>query len=243
MKKIIFLLLSSILTLFLFSEDLKPENILEKVDSITNAPKDQKIFITITLVDRSGEKSVRKIIMFQKGKDKRVGKFIYPNDKKGIGFLSLPPNVMHIYLPAYKKIKNITSQSKNGSFSGTDFTYEDMEMTTFSKDYTCKMLSQNDSFYNLEVVPKKEKNSFYEKLILSVDKKYFIPTRIQFYEKGKNTKVLERESIERVKDYYIAKVMVMKNLQTGHQTIMTYDSIFFDTNLPDDIFTDRFLKE
>jgi len=243
MKKFIFFFLPLILSLILFSGDLDPQIILEKVDSITNAPKTQKIFMTITLVDRNGEKSVRKIIMFQKGKDKRVGKFIYPNDQKGIGFLSLPGNVIHIYLPAYKKIKNITSQSKNGAFSGTDFTYEDMEMNTFSKDYTCKIVSQNDSQYSLEVVPKKEKNSFYEKLILSVDKRFYIPTKIEFFEKGKNTKVLERENIESIKDYYIAKEMVMKNLQTGHQTVMTYDSIFLDTEIPEDVFTDRFLKE
>lgn len=232
-----------VLSIFVGANELNLEKILEKIDRVTNAPRDQKIFITITLIDKNNEKSVRKIVMYQKGEDKRVGKFTYPNEHKGIGFLSLPGNVMHIYLPAYKKIKNITSQSKNGSFSGTDFTYEDMEMSRFSNGYSGKVLTENDSIFLLELFPKKEKNSFYEKLLVTVDKKFYIPIKIEFFEKGKCSKILERRKIEKIKDYYVAKEMVMKNIENKHQTIMQYDSIFFDTDLSDDIFTDRFLKE
>ncbi|MEJ5307817.1 MAG: outer membrane lipoprotein-sorting protein [candidate division WOR-3 bacterium] len=243
MKKFLFTIFVVLNLLSVKSNELKFEKILERMDSITNAPKDQKMFITITLIDKNNVQSIRKITMYQKGWDKRAGKFTYPNEQKGLGFLSLPGNVMHIYLPAYKKIKNITTQSKNGSFSGTDFTYEDMEMSSFSKDYTGKILNENDSLFLIEIYPKKEKNSFYEKLQLTVDKRFYIPIKIEFFEKGKCTKILERRKIEKIKDYYVAKEMVMKNIENKHQTIMQYDSIFFDTNLSDDIFTDRFLKE
>ncbi|MEO0304391.1 MAG: outer membrane lipoprotein-sorting protein [candidate division WOR-3 bacterium] len=243
MKNFLFTLVLILNFLTLGANELTLEKILEKVDNITNAPKDQTIFITITLIDKNKDQSIRKITMYQKGQDKRVGKFTYPKEQKGLGFLSLPGNIMHIYLPAYKKIKNITSQSKNGSFSGTDFTYEDMEMSSFARDYTGKILNENDSLFLLELFPKKEKNSFYEKLLITVDKRFYIPIKIEFFEKGKCSKILERKKIEKIKSYYVAKEMIMKNIENDHQTIMNYDSIFFDTNLSDDIFTDRFLKE
>lgn len=243
MKKLIMAAIISLFTAITCFASADVTEILKKADEVSNSPKDQKMTMKLILIDKAGSESERKIVMLQKGSDKRVGKFLYPQDQKGIGFLSLPGNVLHIYLPAYKKIKNIASHAKNGSFANTDFTYEDMEMTEFSKGYEGNILSENDSVYVIELKPSDKNETSYSKIIVTIPKETYFPVRMEFYEKEKHVKTLERESVEKVKSYYVAKEMTMTTLKTGHKTKMILESVEFDTNLSDDFFTDRYLKE
>ena len=80
-------------------------------------------------------KKKREMSMLQKGSEKRFVKFLSPTAQAGIAFLSLPDDVMYIYLPALKKVRRIASHVKNTKFAGTDFTYEDMEAARYSDKY------------------------------------------------------------------------------------------------------------
>ncbi|MDD3803514.1 MAG: outer membrane lipoprotein-sorting protein [bacterium] len=243
MKKIVYAVTIALLTsLFCYANENVSE-LLKRIDSVSNSPKDQKMSMKLILIDKDNSESEREIVMMQKGADKRVGKFLSPKDQKGIGFLSLPGNVLHIYLPAYKKVKNIASHAKNGSFAGTDFTYEDMEMTEFSKNYEGKILSENDSIYVIELIPEKKSETSYSKIVITVPKETYFPVMMEFYEKDKHVKTLERKSIEKVKSYYVAREMTMTTLKSGHKTKMLLESVEYDTNISDDFFTDRYLKE
>lgn len=243
MKKFISAVIIASLSVILCSAAANVTEILKKVDDVSNSPKDQKMTMKLILVNKDNSESEREIVMMQKGADKRVGKFLSPKDQKGIGFLSLPGNVLHIYLPAYKKIKNIASHAKNGSFANTDFTYEDMEMTEFSKGYEGKILSEDDSAYVLELKPEKGNETSYSKIVITVPKETYFPVMLQFFEKDKHVKTLERKSIEKVKNYYVAREMTMTTIKSGHRTKMLLESVEFDTNISDDFFTDRYLKE
>ena len=95
---------------------LTATQILEKVDDVINAPKDQDIKIKLILIDKNGKESMREMSMLQKGSDKRLVKFLSPADQRGIAFLSLPNDVMYLYLPAFKKTRRIASHIKNNKF-------------------------------------------------------------------------------------------------------------------------------
>ncbi len=217
--------------------------ILSRVDSVVNAPKDQTMNMKLLLIDKNGHEREREIIMQQKGSDRRMGKFLAPADQKGIAFLSLPGSVMYIYLPAFKKTRRIASHVKNTKFAGTDFTYEDMEASAYSEKYDAEFVEQKADSYVLRLRPKKGVESEYSMLILQVDKDNFIPTRIDHFDKaGKSCKIMTRTEAEKIDGYWFAKRSEMADLRSGQKTIMILETVRFDQDISDEIFTERYLQ-
>ncbi|OQX54450.1 MAG: hypothetical protein B5M53_05880 [Candidatus Cloacimonas sp. 4484_209] len=217
--------------------------ILKRVDNVLNAPEDESMKMKLILTDSKGREKEREIMMFQKGADKRIGKFLSPPDKKGIGFLSLPDDVMYIYLPAFKKIRRIAGYVKNTKFAGTDFTYEDMEVKRYSEKWTAEVASTDSSHCILTLKPKKGVKTAYSIMIMTVDRKNFYPTRIEFYKnKGKLVKILKNEKIKKINGYWVAKQIVMEDVKKHHKTTMILQDVHFNVGLSDDKFTKRYLQ-
>lgn len=237
--------LSFICTPWSFSQEvqLSAEQILTKVDEVTNAPKDQELRIKLLLIDNKGAMEEREIIMYQKGSDKRVAKFLSPASQRGIGVLSLPNDVMYLYLPAFKKTRRIASHIKNTKFAGTDFTYEDMEAIRYSERYIPELLKMEGQYFVLQLRPKKDVKTDYSKLVLWVPKDTFFPTKIEYYDKtGRLMKVMRRDKVEQKGQYLIAKESEMEDMVEKHISRMIIIDAKFDTGLSDDIFTERFLS-
>jgi outer membrane lipoprotein-sorting protein len=224
-------------------KNLTASEILEKVDDVVNAPKDQDIKLKLILIDKEGKEEVRELVMLQKGSEKRVAKFISPASQKGIAFLSLPDDIMYLYLPAFKKTRRIASHIKNTKFAGTDFTYEDMEAKKYSEKYIPELLKIEESHYILELKPKEGVKSDYSKLIIWVRADNFYPMKIEFYDKGnKLYKVMTSKKIEKAGEYWISKESEMEDLKAKHKTKMIIVDVKFDSKLSDEIFTERYLS-
>jgi len=222
---------------------LTASQILEKVDDIINAPKDQDLKIKLVLIDKEGKEKIREMSMLQKGSDKRMVKFLSPADQKGIAFLSLPDDIMYLYLPAFKKVRRIASHVKNTKFAGTDFTYEDMEAKRYLEKWLPELIKKEDSHYILQLNPKEGVKTDYSKLIMWVRTDNFYPTKIEHYDKGnKLYKVMVREKIEKVKEYWISKQSEMEDLKEKHKTKMLLEDVKFDSGLSDEFFTERYLS-
>ncbi|MCX7983419.1 MAG: outer membrane lipoprotein-sorting protein [Bacteroidetes bacterium] len=239
-----FILISLLYHPFLFgdNEQLSALDILSKVDEVVNAPLDQELKIKLILIDNRGGQEEREIIMYQKGSNKRVAKFLSPASQRGIGVLSLPNDVMYLYLPAFKKTRRIASHIKNTRFAGTDFTYEDMEAIRYSDRYTPELIKHEQEFYTLLLKPKDVSKTEYSKLILRVRVDNYFPIRIEYYDKSEQlVKVLRREKIEKVGKYLVSKESEMENIRDKHISKMLITEAKFDTGLSEEIFTERFL--
>jgi len=222
---------------------LTASQILEKVDDVINAPKDQDLKIKLVLIDKEGKEKIREMSMLQKGSDKRMVKFLSPADQRGIAFLSLPGDIMYLYLPAFKKVRRIASHVKNTKFAGTDFTYEDMEAKRYLEKWLPELIKKEDSHYILQLNPKEGVKTDYSKLIMWVRTDNFYPTKIEHYDKGnKPYKVMVREKIEKVKEYWISKQSEMEDLKEKHKTKMLLEDVKFDSELSDEFFTERYLS-
>ncbi len=238
------LLVILILCISGFSQDTKLTSlqILEKVDETVNAPKDKDAKIKLTIVDRKGRKEEREMVMLQKGSNKRLVKFTSPAEYKGIGFLSLPKEVMYLYLPAFGKTRRIASHVKNTKFAGTDFTYEDMEAKNYSESWTPEFLRMDENQYVLLLKPKPETKTQYSKMIMWVRSENFYPSKVELYDKGERLyKVVTMGKIEKIGNYWISKELQMEDLKEGRKSIMETIEIKLDSNLSDEIFTERYL--
>ncbi len=235
---LIYPLLVVILTIPLEAQDAAV--ILQKVDSVMNAPRNKKVEFRMELIDKN-KKSIRRGISYETYDEKRFLKFTAPASVRGIGFLSLPGDLMYIYLPSFRKVRRIATSVKNTNFAGTDFTYDELSTFHYSKKYVPELLKSTDSLWVLKLKPRKPGDYAY--LIMYVDKRTYIPLKIEFYDKGGNLwKILEEKKVRKVKNYYIPTVISMEDLKKNHKTIMYIDKIEVDTHLPKNVFTKRYLR-
>ncbi len=226
------------------AQQLSALEIITKMDAVINAPKDQKMSSTMILIDKNGKEKKRETVMYQKGDEKRLVRFLSPADQKGISFLSLPNDVMYLYLPAFHKVRRIASHVKNQSFAGTDFSYDDLSSFKYAKEYNPKLLETTAKFYILELVPKPKVHKDYIKLKFWVLKDNFYPVKIEHYDKsGKLWKILERRNIVQKGKDWTALELEMKDLKKQHSTKSIVEKVEFDTGLSDKIFTKRNLKK
>lgn len=216
--------------------------ILAKVDSVANAPEDRRARVSMVLVDRHGKEKVRTAESYQKG-EKRLIRFTSPADQKGIGFLSLPGDVMYVYFPAFKKVRRIAAHVKNTTFAGTDFTYDDLSTFRYSEDYYAELLGEGKDHHLLKLTPKKGVKKEYGYLKMWVDKTSFLPKKVEFYDRSGNLwKVMEFRRLERIKGYWVAREIEMRDLKKGHGTRMILEEIDLNTGIPDKVFTKRYLR-
>lgn len=96
--------------------------------------QDSRVELTMTLTNRHGETSSRKLrlatleVPDAATDDKSLTVFDHPRDIAGTAFLSftkiLEPDDQWLYLPAVQRVKRISSANKSGPFVGSEFAYE-----------------------------------------------------------------------------------------------------------------------
>jgi outer membrane lipoprotein-sorting protein len=225
------------------SQELSATEIMNKMDDVLYPAKDKEFKMRFVLVDKSGKESVRELAIIEKGPDRRLMQFTSPADQKGIGFLSLPNNIMYVYLPAFGKARRIASHVKNTKFAGSDLTYENMEAKRYSEQWDPQLSGKDTQYYTLLLTPKKGVQSESSKIVVKVRIDNFYPVRIEYHDKaGKYYKLLTRSKIERTGGkYWEAKESVMEDLKTAHTTKWEIIDVKYDSGVADDKFTERYL--
>lgn len=147
-----------------------------------------------------------------------------------------------LYLPSLDLVRRISATDKRNSFVGSDFFYEDVSGRNIDLDEH-ELKETTDTYYVVKSTPKNPDNvefAWYESYI---HKDSFIPVQIDFYkadgEKYREAKALAVETIE---GYPTVTRSQMSSLESGSKTVMEYLSVDYDVGLPEDIFTERYLR-
>jgi outer membrane lipoprotein-sorting protein len=244
MKKIIaFFAVSGLL----FSPTLNAQTaqeILKKSDDVTYAPKDQSSKVKIILIDKKGSQQEREAEYLQKGSEMRLFKFTAPASQQGISFLSLPNDVMYLYLPAYEKERRIASHVKNQTFAGTDFSYDDMESKPLSDEYDASLISQTSDTWKLDLKPKAGIETDYGRIEITIGKDNSYLRQADYFDRGgQQIKRLINKKIEKIDGYWAATEIEMTDLVKMHSTKFVSSQLSFDDNLTEDHFTVREMKK
>ena len=196
MKKIFFVALLFTLAFNIFP-DQKGEEIARKYFDLKESNDSSSITIMV-LIDRNGNKKIRKMQTFsKKGKDGRNSfvRFIEPADVSGTTFLTIGHKVgddeQRLYLPALGKVRRISSSQKDGKFMGSDLYYFDMEDHEYA-DFTYKYIKDdkyNDmDCYVVEMYPK-DTNAPYSKEVAWINKDNYFTYQIECYDKKKGNQM------------------------------------------------------
>ena len=206
------------------------------------------------LSNQYGDKSTRRVTVktleVDGDGDKSLSIFEQPADVKGTVFLtyshSQRSDDQWLYLPALKRVKRISSKNKSGPFMGSEFAYEDISSQELDK-YTYKYIADDQykdhAVFILERYPVYE-NSGYTKQIVWMDKKRYIPLKVEFYDrKDALLKTLDiNEYKQYLNQYWRAHYMHMENHQTGKSTLLKWSDYQFRTGLNTSDFRQTSLK-
>lgn len=250
-----------LITLFYISSVQASTNFAEEGYRISSESKikntgwiDSQAAFDMTLKSKNGEQSNRSLRISSleqvSGGEKSLVIFDSPSDLQGTALLTFShpkvDNEQWLYLPAAKRVKRISSNNKNGSFMGSEFSFEDLTSFEIEK-YTYLYLK--DDKYNdvdcfvVEQIPV-DKNSGYSRRVVWIDKSEYRTHKVEFYDR-RNTllKTLTMSDFEEYLDkFWRAKSFLMVNHQTGKSTLLTWENFKFKTGLNENAFDQNALK-
>lgn len=241
--------------IFLISIQLFAEISADEIMTINDNLKEPEYVSNITtmvLIDRNGNKKIRKMEMFSMktpvGENSYM-EFLLPADVRGTKFLTIGNNEsddeQRLFLPALKRIRKISSSNKDGKFMGSDITYYDMESRNL-KDFTYKFIGEtvvdNRSCWIIESTPVKP-DSPYSKVTSYISKDdYFVYKRKMFNDDNKLIKILTIVETDLINGIIIPVKTVFENLKDNHKTLLAVTDIKFDSNVDESKFTIKNLK-
>jgi len=215
---------------------------------------DQQADLTMSLINSRGDERVRTIKQFTKdfsAMEKKIMFFKTPADVRNTSFMNWSyddenkADDQWIYLPALKKIKRISSDSKSDYFMGSDFTYDDLGDRHPSQD-THKLIGEEmingENCYVVESIPKDE-DYMYSKTMTWIIKDKWIGLKKDFYDEDKDLlKTLTVKKFEKISGYWTILSTEMHNVQKNHTTRMQLDNVKIDTGIADNQFTERMMR-
>lgn len=234
--------------------DTKGLEIATEMDKRDTGFKDMQANLIMILRNKNGDEAKRRIrnktLEVPGDGDKSLAIFDHPADVKGTAFLSYThakkADDQWLYLPALKRTKRISSANKSGPFLGSEFAYEDIssqELDKYSYQYINEEKAEGRDSYVIERKPT-YKNSGYTKQIVWVDKEYYQPNRIDFYDrKGALLKTLTFHEYKRyLGKHWRSGRMEMLNHQTGKSTSLLWQNYQFKVGLNNRDFHRNILK-
>jgi len=255
MKKLTLTISTLLLVGSLFAQSLTGYDVIKKADEVPG-PKTSSSTATLTIHSKKGSERVRQVIM--KSKDygdveKQVIVFTTPKDVAGTGYLMFEyeedangnkkDSDNWLYMPAMKKTRRIASSGSEseGSFMGTDFTYQDMGDRNINK-YDYKLLEDEVvngvECYKVECISKDgtEKDP---RNISYISKDDFILQKCDFYDRQNQLhRVLTCTDFTTIKGFKTARKMKMENVQSGTWSLIESKNIIYDEeDLNDSLFT------
>jgi len=245
-KKIITLLFVSAMA-FGFAQ--KYETGLELMQAFDAKEQPKSIIATtkMLITSGSGQSLSREMQMWSSG-DNQIIKFLAPADIKGSGFLSIKKDdgstETMIYLPALGRVRRISSDKKDGSFFGSDFSYEDIDFAGNDiNDSSYKILDFTDGVYTIEAIPNEDSDSSYDKRIIYMDEASLTPKKIEFYIDDELVKVMTIAATKEIDGYTVMNSIKMETIDSGSFTTIEQTDIELDKEIPAEVFSERFLRK
>ena len=239
---------------FTQTDEEKGLEIVMEADRRDTGWGDIKTEAVMELRNAHGESSIRKnrskILEVTGDGDKSLIIFDTPTDIKGTAFLShthaLKNDDQWLYLPSLKRVKRVSSSNKSGPFLGSEFAYEDLssqEVDKYSYKYIKdEVLDGRDAFV-IERFPKYKKSG-YKRQMVWIDKEYYQPLKIDFYDrKNAALKTLTFHDYKQyVKKFWRPGRLEMNNYLTKKSTTLTWEKYEFQTGLNKRDFDKNSLK-
>jgi hypothetical protein len=212
-----------------------------------------EIRANVQLTDKRGTKRALSFVATSKPHDpplsKSIVRFSAPPDLAGAGFLQIQhrdrDDDRYLYLPALRRSRRISGNSRANAFMGTDFSFADLDRRDL-RDSEARILGSEKigkwDCYIVDVVPRRD-DSQYSHLQLWVRTDNYLPLRMRMFDAANvHVKTFEALEIRQVsKSWFVSKSM-MTNHKNDHKTLLILESIVVNLQVPDEEFSVRALE-
>lgn len=236
------------------AKDLSAEDIVRRSAESDKVPT-WSSRVVMRLVAKNGTERIRESVISNKlqpnGTDmQRLAHFVSPADINGTNILIHEHGEAHddiwIYLPSMKKVRRLLSNNQKDSFMGTDFSYTDIT-TIKVNDYIHTLLRTEDldgaACYVVESVPKAEdtrKDTGYSRSLNWIRADTYVRIKAELYDLSgspfKSMRVHAVKEIDKQRGKWLMEKVEMRNLQSGHSTVLTFHDIKTGNAISDRLF-------
>ena len=228
------------------------QNGLEIATMVDNrkVPEDIISKTTMLLTNRKGKTRTSTILSKSSNNgSKQILWFLAPLDDKGVAFLKIEhdnkSDEMRMWLPAFKKVRRISSSKKGDSFMGSDLSYEDMTSRSLEENRYKRLedetLDGKDCFV-LEVLPNEDIKSTYSKHITWIVKESMIAVQEESYDLGGGLRKKKKFFFDSISDYHVINKIFVEDVQKNHTTTLTMEDIKVDSGLDHSLYQEKNLK-
>ena len=261
-------LVFSILTALTFSLPVAAQSNAPSVDEIVHRVnyvayyqgKDGRAQVQMQITDNQGRKRQRSFTILRRDvpDSESIENHAYWGEQQMYVYFNRPADVnkmvfmVHkklkgdderkLYLPALDLVKPIAAGDKRTSFVGSDYFYEDVSGRSIDEDKH-ELLKTTDNYYVLRHTPKDPAAVEFAYYDMYVHKQSFIPVQIEFYDKNNDKyRIAKALKVETIQGYPTVTQASMENLKTGSKTEMRYSQVAYDIGIPEEVFTERYLR-
>ncbi|AWL12474.1 hypothetical protein HMF8227_02004 [Saliniradius amylolyticus] len=252
MKPLLMILPLLLTTAAVAQQTPEPKAIIEQAELASYyAGDDGRSAARMLITDAQGRKQMRQFIILRKDREDGGAQdmmvfFSRPSDVRGTVFRVVKHDDRDddrwLYLPGLDLVKRISAGDKRTSFVGSHFFYEDVSGRNPDLD-TFRLLEETDDHYRLEGSPKKPEDVEFTRYEVTIAKDSMLPVKIEFFD-GKEQPYRRVEALETdtIDGHPTVTHSRVQDLRNGGETQMQFRFISYDLGLPDDIFSERSLR-
>jgi len=197
--------------------------------------------MTMTIHRPDWERSMT-MLSWSKGDKLSLVRIVEPKKDAGNGTL-LNDNNMWTYTPKINRIIKVPSSMMSQSWMGSDFSNKDISKSTDIIDqYDHELVGSEERdghvYYTISSVPHEEAAVVWGKEVLTVRDDYVLIEQQFWDQDGILVKSMKTLEVQEMGGRAVARVMRMGKVDSpGEWTQLTANSIEFDLELPDNLFT------
>ncbi len=226
------------------------QELVKKMSEIMTQENSTAI-MTQTITTSSGKQRTFEFEMFTTGEgEKTLMRYLKPSAARGQAFLMLNnADDIWTYFPRTKRVRKLSSSSKNQKVQGSDFSFEDMGSgDSWKKEYVSENLGtekfDGTDCWKLQSIGIPEQDPSYPKMEVYMRKTDFYPIKINYFDESDFIeKTLLMSEIKEIEGVPTAMQMTMENHLEGTETTMQTLSTTYSWEPPVNFFTERELKK
>jgi hypothetical protein len=172
--------------------------------------------------------------------------FSQPSDIRGTVFLvhkhTDRDDDRWLYLPGLDLVKRISAGDKRTSFVGAHYLYEDVSGRSQTED-SHELLETTDEHYVLKHTPLDPNSVEFASYVTWIDRDTFLPMTIEYTNSaGKIYRRVEALEVEEIDGHPTVTTSRVSDLASRGKTDMQFRFIKYDVGLPEQVFTERSLR-
>jgi outer membrane lipoprotein-sorting protein len=214
--------------------------------------KDGSARVKMAVTDKQGRTREKELTILRLNKDESDGdQFFYvyfhaPADERGTVFMVHKhvggEDDRWLYLPALDVTKRIAASDERTSFVGSHFFYEDVSGRGLDED-THELVETTDTYYVVKNTPKKPEGVEFDSFTMWIHKPTFIPVKVTFEKNGQEYRKAEVLDVKSIQGHQTVVKSRMTDTNIGGKTEMEYSAVKYDAGIPQDVFTERYLRK